>query len=264
MIRPSALFLSALTLAIASIGLAAPAQAQSAEELAKANNPLASMTAFNLQNYYVPTLYGIPDRKANTFWFRYAKPILNGKVLVRASLPLSTVPTGALDPKSGVGDFNIIGFYLAVSKPTSTFGIGPILAAPTASEDALGTGKWQAGAAMVAFKVLSPQIQLGGLLTGQWSVGGDDDRADTGILVLQPFMFVQLGGGTYLRSAPLWFYNLETDDYNIPFGFGIGKVVKVGNVVYNIFLEPQFTVLHEGVGQPALQVFSGLNLQFAN
>ncbi len=52
MIRPSqkipnALFLSALTMAIASIGLAAPAQAQSAEELAKANNPLANTTAFN-------------------------------------------------------------------------------------------------------------------------------------------------------------------------------------------------------------------------
>ena len=253
-----------LLVALTVVGLATPAQAQSAEELAKANNPLASMTAFNLQNYYVPTLYGLPDSKANTFWFRYAKPIFNGKVLVRASLPLGTVPTAARDPKSGIGDFNIIGFYLAVSKPTSTFGIGPILAAPTASENALGTGKWQTGVAMVAFKVLSPQIQLGGLLTGQWSVGGDEDRADTGIVAVQPFMFVQLGGGTYLRSAPLWFYNLETDDYNIPFGFGIGKVVKVGNVVYNIFLEPQFTVLHEGVGQPALQVFSGLNLQFAN
>ncbi len=188
MIRPSALFLSALTLAIASIGLAAPAQAQSAEELAKANNPLASMTAFNLQNYYVPTLYGLPDLKANTFWFRYAKPVFNGKVLVRASLPLGTVPTAARDPKSGIGDFNIIGFYLAVSKPTSTFGIGPILAAPTASEDVLGTGKWQGGVAAVAFKVLSPQVQLGGLLTGQWSFAGDEDRADTGILAVQPFL----------------------------------------------------------------------------
>ena len=98
---------------------------------------------------------------------------------------------------------------------------------------------------------------------GQWSVGGDEDRADTGILAVQPFLFVQLGAGTYLRTAPLWFYNLETDDYNIPFGFGLGKVVKAGNVVYNIFLEPQFTVLHEGVGQPALQVFTALNLQFA-
>ena len=254
----------ALLVALTVVGLATPAHAQSAEELAKANNPLASMTAFNLQNYYVPTLYGLPDVKANTFWFRYAKPVFNGKVLVRASLPLGTVPTAARDPKSGIGDFNVFAAYLAVSTPTKTIGIGPLVAAPTASEDALGTGKWQLGGAAVIFQALSPQVQLGGLLTGQWSVGGDEDRADTGIVAVQPFMFVQLGGGTYLRTAALWFYNLETDDYNIPFGFGIGKVVKVGNVVYNIFLEPQFTVLHEGVGQPALQVFSGLNLQFAN
>jgi hypothetical protein len=31
--------------------------------------------------------------------------------------------------------------------------------------------------------------------------------------------------------------------------------------VLNLFLEPQFTVLHEGVGQPGVQLFAGLMAQ---
>ena len=55
---------------------------------------------------------------------------------------------------------------------------------------------------------------------------------------------------------------IESGDFAIPFGLGIGKVMKAGNVVYNMFLEPQFTFLHNGTGQPKVQLFAGLHLQF--
>jgi hypothetical protein len=29
-----------------------------------------------------------------------------------------------------------------------------------------------------------------------------------------------------------------------------------------LWLEPQFTILHDGTGQPKMQLFAGLNLQF--
>jgi hypothetical protein len=38
-------------------------------------------------------------------------------------------------------------------------------------------------------------------------------------------------------------------------------VIKSGKMVFNIFGEPQFTVLHNGVGQPAIQFYFGLNIQ---
>lgn len=239
----------------------AGAQQSSAEELAQANNPLADMKAFNFHNYYMPKLYGVDDEVANTSWFRYAQPI--GRVLVRASLPLVTVPvSGQADAESGLGDFNVFGAYLAVNEPTTTVGIGPLLTVPTATNDALGSGKWQVGAAAVAFLVPSPQVQVGGLVTWQASFAGDANRSSTNFMAVQPFALWQLGGGTYLRSTGIWAFNLETGDYNVPFGLGIGQVAKVGGIVFNIFGEPQFTVLHDGQGQPAVQLFFGLNMQF--
>jgi hypothetical protein len=72
---------------------------------------------------------------------------------------------------------------------------------------------------------------------------------------------LQLGDGYYLRSTAIPTFNLESGDYAVPFGLGAGKVVRVDKVVFNAFIEPQFTFLHDGIGQPALQIFSGINLQ---
>jgi len=129
-------------------GEAAAVEQESAAEktaaAANANNPLANMVAFNIQNYYFADLYGT-DETSNTAWLRYAQPF--GKWLMRASLPISTVPVGGgQDPVSGLGDFNIFFAYL-LSDPSSPkqFGIGPLVAAPTATDDVLGADVWQAG-----------------------------------------------------------------------------------------------------------------------
>ena len=236
-----------------------PDKGPSDEDLAKANNPLADIRAFNLQNTYTPRLFGVDDAVANVFWLRYAMP--TGRVLWRASLPLQTVSSSGYS-NSGLGDFDLFAAYLAIQKPEFSFGLGPALGIPTATDDELGTEKWSAGLAVVAFAVPSPQLQLGALVTWRASFAGEDAREDLNLLAFQPFYFWQLGQGTYLRGAPTWAFNLESGDFNVPVGFGIGKVIKIGNTVYNIFIEPQYTVLHEGVGQPAFQIFSSLNLQF--
>lgn len=256
--------LLSMVMVVLFLGMATPsvhAEGPSAQEQAQANNPLASMKTFNLHNYYKPTLTGLPDETANTFWFRYAQPV--GRFLVRASLPLQTVPVAdQVDSESGLGDLNAFAAYLAVAQPEFTFGVGPIVTAPTATDDVLGTGKWQGGVAAVVFGVPTPQFQYGGLVTWEGSFAGDDDRDNTSQLAVQPFGIWQLGGGAYLRSSAIWAFNIESGDYNVPLGLGIGKVVKVGTTVFNIFAEPQFTLLHDGAGQPEVQLFIGLNTQF--
>lgn len=227
--------------------------------LANANNPLADMVAFNIQNYYVSSIYGT-DETANTAWLRYIQPF--GKWLMRASLPINTVPVGnSQDPVSGLGDFNaFVAYLISDAASPKQYGVGPLLVAPTATDDALGADVWQAGAAAVYFDATSKVVQWGGLLTYQTDFAGDG--SDTSIGAVQPFLFVQLGKGTYMGSAPLWVFDFENSTYNVPFGIRLGKVVKAGNTVFNMFIEPQFTMLHDGVGQPETQIFSGINMQF--
>ena len=245
------------------------AQGISEEDTKKANNPLANTKAINVQNYYIPTLYDDANLKANTALIRYATPFAGGKVLMRATLPLGTTPSGGYSqngsPKysSGLGDLNFFATY-TFSKPDAKtlLGLGPQVVIPTASSHSLGAGKWQLGAAFVAFNAASPAFQWGALITYQTSIAGDEDRVSTALLIMQPFLLFQLGKGAYLRSSALWNFNLYNNAYNVPFGVGAGHVAKAGNLLFNVFLEPQFTVLHEGAGQPALQFFGGINCQF--
>jgi hypothetical protein len=184
--------------------------------------------------------------------------------LMRASLPINSFPTKEDgDWETGLGDFNIFAAWLIPSKnPAISFGVGPQLTAPTATDDTLGSEKWSAGIANVLFDGRSKKFQYGYLLTWQHSFAGESERADVNFGAFQPFGMLQLGAGNYLRSTGIWAYNIETDSYSVPIGLGYGKVFKKGDIVYNAFVEPQYSVAVDGDGQPDWQVFLGFNMQF--
>jgi hypothetical protein len=235
-----------------------------ANAAAQANNPLANMTAFNLHNYYIGNLTE-SDEDANQFWLRYAKPFsLGGDWLMRASLPVNSFPTSPSGgTETGIGDLNIFAAYLIdTGNPAVSFGIGPQINAPTASKDSLGSEKWSAGFANVLFDARSKKFQYGYLLTWSQSFAGDDDRADVNLGAFQPFAMYQLGKGRYLRSTGIWAYDFENDGYSMPIGIGIGQVIPKGKTVYNVFIEPQWSVADKGPGWPEWQVFIGFNMQF--
>ena len=231
---------------------------------AQANNPLANMTAFNLHNYYIGEQTGSGE-SANQFWLRYAKPFsLGGDWLMRASLPINSFPTlPDGDKETGLGDLNVFAAYLFdTGNPAVSFGLGPQINAPTATKDELGSEKWSAGLANVLFDARSAKFQYGYLLTWMASFAGEEDRADVNIGAFQPFAMYQLGKGRYLRSTGIWAYNFETDNYSVPVGIGIGQVIPKGKTVYNVFVEPQWSVADKGPGWPEWQVFVGFNMQF--
>ncbi|MEH6705806.1 hypothetical protein [Galbibacter orientalis] len=233
---------------------------------AQANNPLANMTALNFHDYYMPKLSNAPDDAyMNTAWVRFAKPLSGGKLLLRVSTPISTIGlpevNGNVKTLNGLGDMNAFMSYNFVSNPTTTMGAGPLITAPTSTNQALGTGKWQAGFAFVAFFAKSPIFQYGALVTWQTSFAGQSDRESTNNAAFQPFYFWQLGKGLYLRGAPIWYFDIKNDAYSVPIALGIGKVIKLNDTMINCFIEPQYSMLTAGT-QPIFQVFTGINLQF--
>jgi hypothetical protein len=183
---------------------------------------------------------------------------------MRASLPINTFPVlPGLDHETGLGDLNVFAAYLIdTGNPALSVGIGPQITAPTASKDALGSEQWSAGFVHTLFNASSPRIQYGYLLSWQASFSGSDDRDEVNLGAFQPFVFYQLGGGTYLRSTAVMAYDFEHSTYSVPIGLGIGQVVPREKVVFNVFIEPQVSVADDGAGWPKWQVFVGLNTQF--
>jgi len=231
---------------------------------AQANNPLANTSALNFQNLYTGELTDV-NRDANQFFLRYAQPFsaLGGRWLMRATLPVNTFPDPAGGDTSGIGDFNVFAAYLFdTGNPAVSFGVGPQLTAPTATEDEVGTEQWSGGFANVLFNAANPKFQWGYLLTWQTSFAGEDNRADVNAGALQPFGFYQLGEGWYLRSAGIWTYDFETDNYAVPIGLGLGKVTQTDRATINAFVEPQYSVATDGDGQPEWGIFAGVNFQY--
>lgn len=234
-----------------------------AADVAQANNPLANFTAFNVHYYYIGELTET-NKNAHQAWMRFAKPFSMGKSkwLMRASLPINSFPSGS-DYKTGLGDLNVFAANLIdVGNPTLSFGVGPQLTAPTATSKELGSGKWSAGLVNTLFNFKSKKFQWGYLLSWQASFAGPDDRAKVNIGAMQPFLFLQLGKGKYLRSTGAAAYNFENSTYSVPVGLGFGQVIPGKKAIFNIFIEPQYSVADKGAGYPAWQIFFGLNTQF--
>lgn len=242
-----------------------PTAAQPVDANAQANNPLAKFTAFNVHNYYIGEL-SETEKSANQSWLRFAKPFSIGKSdwLMRASLPINVYPSGnESGHTAGLGDLNIFAAYLIdIGNPSVSFGLGPQLTAPTATAPELGSEKWSAGLVNTLFNFKSKKFQYGYLLSWQASFAGAEDRADVNIGGFQPFLFYQLGKGKYLRSTAVASYNFENTTYTFPLGLGFGQVIPKKKVIFNLFIEPQYSVADKGSGWPLWQVFIGLNTQF--
>ena len=97
-------------------------------------------------------------------------------------MPVSTRPGPNGGNTTGLADVNLFDiFVLGQTAGGVGYGAGPLVTVPTASDDALGSGKWQAGFAGMLVHV-SPRGVLAGLLQWQASFAGDKDRADVSTL----------------------------------------------------------------------------------
>lgn len=159
--------------------------AQTSDQVNESNNPLTPAITVNLQDQWAPRLYDSDDA-TNALLLRGVLPHLLGGVpqILRATLPIPTAPSAGGN-KTGLGDLNLFDLVL-MKREKVMLGFGPQLTLPTATDPALGTGKWQAGLAAVA---IAPQSWglLGGLITWQHSFAGPSSRPTQNNLTVQPF-----------------------------------------------------------------------------
>ncbi len=123
--------------------------------------------------------------------------------------------------------------YLSPKKAASwIWGIGGALTLPTATEDRYSSDKWSAGPAFVALTMPGNWV-TGFLIQNVWSFAGESYAADVNKFLFQYFINYNMENGWYLSSSPIITANWEADSgdqWTVPFGGGIGKLVKHGKL----------------------------------
>lgn len=208
--------------------------------LAKAvQNPIADLISVPFQNNASYNI-GTNGRAADTLNIQPVIPThLGDRVLLvsRIILPISYQPTltSTGGGTSGVGDLNPTFFFSPANPGKLIWGAGPAFVLPTATQQAVGTGKWSAGPSAVA--LLQPDPWTFGVLASQvWSFAGPTDRSDVSLLTIQYFVSYNLAHAWYLTSSPVMTFDWKapsSEEWLVPVGGGAGKIFKLGKLPLN-------------------------------
>ena len=231
-------FLSLLALALLASTIT-PVRADSNAELAKqVQNPVANLISLPLQNN-INTGIGPDDETQNILNIQPVWPMaLNDdwNLITRTILPLTSQPD-ILTGKgriNGLGDTTFTAFLSPRNSGSVTWGAGPVLLLPTATDGKLGADKWGVGASAVILTMPGKWV-IGSLFSNVWSVVGSGDQ-DINLFTWQYFVNYNLPDSWYLTSAPIITANWEADSSNrwtVPFGGGVGKIFRIGEQPMN-------------------------------
>jgi hypothetical protein len=137
----------------------------------------------------------------------------------------------------GFGDMNPTLFVSPAHPGKVIWGAGPTFVFPTASDPSLGQGKWSIGPSFVVL-TQPGHWTLGALANNVWSFAGNSNRASVNQFLLQYFINYNLSNGWYLTMQPIitanWAASSAKDVWTVPFGGGVGRIMKVGFQPINI------------------------------
>lgn len=222
--------------ALALTTLSLPVLAQDADQLAKQlANPLASLTSLPLQLNYDDGVGPLDD--GNRF-FLNVQPVIPVSIGEEWNLISRTIiPVVSQDDifpgagsQFGLGDTMQSLFFSpkALTAGGWTWGLGPALLIPTATDELLGGEKWGAGPTGVALRQTADGWTYGALVNHIWSFAGDDDRSDINATYLQPFLAKSLGQGRTVSASLESTYDWEGEQWTVPLSVGYSKVSRLG------------------------------------
>jgi hypothetical protein len=232
--------------------LASPAFAQDAQSLVKeAKNPFADL--INLQFFYDANLRVAPANE--TQQVLTIQPLIpfhlnsDWMIITRTILPLIAQPGLAPDQGwiRGPGDTQFAAFLSPARVGSLAWGIGPVFQFATATNDALGQGKWGAGPG-AGVQWSGTQWTLGALILNIWSFAGDANRPPVNQMQLQPtvnYTFPE-NPHRYLSFSPTITANWKAsgdERWTVPISLGIGQLLKFGHQSVNVQTTTYYNVV---------------------
>jgi hypothetical protein len=165
-----------------------------------------------------------------------------------AALPPDLDPFGRT---TGFGDIAYLGLVGPKELPRIGDGklflaSGPTMIFPSASDDILGQGKWQAGPA-VAAGFLTEHWRLGLFPQQWWSFAGDDSRRSVSQMNLQYFIYYAPTPEWEIGMSPNMFVDWTASSRNrltFPVGLGVHRLVNIGQLPVSIGVEASYAVVH--------------------
>ena len=244
--------------------------ANSTEALQKATqNPVANLISVPLQNN---TNFGVGPYNGtqNVLNIQPVIPVHltpNWNLINRIILPVAWQPYTGSNPSNaslgtfGLGDLNPTVFLSPANPGKLIWGLGPALVLPTATDPTLGQGKWSIGPSFVVL-AQPGHWTLGLLANNVWSFAGESNRPTVNQFLAQYFINYNLSGGWYLTSAPIitanWAAPQAKNVWTVPFGAGVGRIMKVGFQPINLQLSAYGNVAYPTGTSPW-----GIRLQLA-
>jgi hypothetical protein len=215
-------------------------EAEEGDLARQSQNPIANLISLPFQNN---TNFGVGqyDRTSNVLNIQpvLPTPLSEDLLLVnRVIVPLAYQPELApgIGDTFGLGDILYQGFLSPPPTGNFSWGAGPAISFPTATDTVLGSDKWSAGPAVVGIWSID-RIVTGALINNIWSFAGDGDRQDVSFLTLQPFFNYNLDDGWFINTAPIINANWEAsgdDVWTVPVGAGFGRVFAIGRQPVNM------------------------------
>ena len=221
---------------------AAGDEAAKAQELAKKlSNPIANLISFPIQMNFDYGYGADGSGYKSVTLIQPVVPISLGRdwnVLSRSILPLTYQSHVDSDgSEGGLGDWTQ-SFFFSPKAPTKggiIWGVGPVFMLPTATDDALGTGKWSAGPTFIVLTQKSGWT-VGMLANQLWSFAGSTDRPSVNKLFLQPFVaFSTKKAMTFtLNTESTYDWKNSTDRWLVPINLSASQIIKVGNQIVSL------------------------------
>ncbi|MGO8926723.1 MAG: transporter [Limisphaerales bacterium] len=235
----------ALTPTLRAQEAATDEKAQTAELAKKLSNPVASLISVPIQNNWD---FGIGPANAMRYTANI-QPVIpfplsdDWNLITRTILPIiyAESPVQGGTDKSGLGDV-VQSFFFSPKAPVGGWilAAGPVLLWPTATDPALGFGKWGAGPTALALQQKNGWTY--GLLAnhlwsyaeaGRYSASSADDASDgSGAQVnatfIQPFVSFTTRTFTTFGLNTESTYDWSHSQWTVPLNVNVSQLLKVG------------------------------------